>query len=90
MKTKLDPRINASLRKEFFNRKLTAKLFVNNLFNMTEVEIKTREKDFQRTMRVNYGFRELGLSVSYNFKMGKTVKVKDVQTGAKEEKMRLQ
>ena len=90
VKTKLDPRINASLRKEFFNRKLTAKLFVNNLFNMTEVEIKTREKDFQRTMRVNYGFRELGLSVSYNFKMGKTVKVKDVQTGVNEEKLRLQ
>lgn len=90
VKTKIDPRINASLRKEFFNRKLTAKLFVNNLFNMTGVEVKTREKDFQRTMNVNYGFREFGLSLSYNFKMGKNVKVKNVQIGAQEDRSRLQ
>ena len=86
----MDPRMNASLRKEFFNRKLTAKLYVNNLLNMNEVEIKTQEKDFFRTMSVKYDFREFGLSLSYNFQMGKSVKVKDVQSGTNEEKMRFQ
>lgn len=90
VKNKMDPRMNASLRKEFFNRKLTAKLYVNNLLNMNEVEIKTQEKDFFRTMSVKYDFREFGLSLSYNFQMGKSVKVKDVQSGTNEEKMRFQ
>lgn len=89
-KMRMDPQVNASVHKEFFNRCLSVKLSVNNIFDTGMIRLKTKEEDFHRNIRVQYKYREIGLTVRYNFKAGKNVQVKNVQTGASEEKERMQ
>lgn len=89
IKTEIDPEINLSLRKQFMDRKFSAKLFVNNLFDMGTAKVTSDEKNFQRTLYSQYSFRQIGFSLSYNFQIGKSIQVKNVETGAAEEKARL-
>ena len=84
-----EPQFNISLRKQFLNKRLTANLFVNNLFSLTTQKITVDETDFYREMIDKTGFRTIGLSLSYSFQSGKKVSDKKVETGAKEEKARL-
>jgi hypothetical protein len=90
MKVTLEPQVSISLRKQFINKRLTASLFVNNLFNLTKQHITYDEPDFYREMIDHTGFRVIGLSLRYNFQSGKKVSDKKVETGAAEEKARLQ
>jgi len=90
MKMSPEPQINISLRKQLFNNRLTANLFVNNLFNWTKNKITVDEKDFYREMIDRTSFRVIGLSLRYNFQSGKKASDKKVETGAAEEKARLQ
>ncbi|MDR2057987.1 MAG: TonB-dependent receptor [Dysgonamonadaceae bacterium] len=86
----IEPQVNISLRKQFFNKRLTANLFVNNLFNWATQRISVDETDFYQEMRDRANFRVLGLSLSYSFQSGKKSQEKKVESGAKEEKARLQ
>ena len=89
MKMKVDPKLNVSLRKQFFKKRLTANLFVNNLFDWTTVITTVDETDFYRKMVDHTNFRTFGLSLSYSFQAGKKVQEKKVETGAAEEKARM-
>ena len=90
MKFKMDPRINITLRKQFLKNRWTATLFVNNVFNRDMGIIEVTDTDFSQTMHDRQGFRTIGASLSYNFQSGKQVSDKKVETGAVEEKARLQ
>ena len=85
-----NPMMDASLRKQFFNKKLTASIFANNLFDSAAIRLKVREKDFQRNSWNKVQYRTFGISLNYSFQSGKSVQVKNVQSGAAEEKARLQ
>jgi outer membrane receptor protein involved in Fe transport len=90
LKYTMDPQVNTALRKDFFNKRLSMRLYVDNLFNMGKARVETNEKDFNKDLHSQYGFRQFGLSFRYNFSAGKSVQVKNVQTGAAEERARLQ
>lgn len=89
VKTEIDPDVNLSLRKQFFANKLSVKLFVNNVFDMGTAKVTSEEKEFRRDLRSHYSFRQFGVALTYNFRMGKSIQVKNVETGAAEEKARL-
>ena len=88
-KYKLDPIANATLRRQFLNNKLTATVFVNNIFGSNKSTVETNENDFSQVLKSNYGNRMIGASLSYNFQSGKKIQDKKVETGAAEEKARL-
>ena len=88
-KFKTDPQINATLRKQFLKNRLTATLFVNNIFDTSTGTVETNETDFSQVLQSRYGSRTIGASLSYSFQSGKQVNGKQVETGAAEEKARL-
>jgi hypothetical protein len=90
VKTEIGSQVNASLRKQFFNKQLSGSFFVNNLFDTGTAKLYVNEDDFHRSVRSQYNFREFGVSLRYSFSAGKSVRVKKVETGAAEEKARLQ
>jgi len=90
MKMKAEPQVNISLRKQFFNNRLTANVYANNLFNWVNNSVTVNEQDFYRKMDVRSNFRVIGLSLRYNFQSGKKVSDKKIETGAAEEKARMQ
>ena len=83
------PQINISLRKQFFDKRLNTSIFIYNILDKGVSLGKTKENDYQRNIDVRFYYRHFGLSLSYNFNVGKNVKVKNVETGAAEEKARL-
>ncbi|MCL1937488.1 MAG: TonB-dependent receptor family protein [Candidatus Azobacteroides sp.] len=89
MKFTLDPKVNVTLRKQFLKNRLTATLFVNNIFNSCKVLIEANEADFNQIMHDRTDFRAIGASLSYSFQSGKKIQDKKVETGAAEEKARL-
>ena len=89
-KMTMDPQVGVALRKEFFNRRLSMKLYADNIFDTGIVRMETIEKNFNREMRVRYSYRQFGLSFRYNFRAGKSIQVKNVESGAADEKARLQ
>lgn len=90
MKMTAEPQINISLRKQLFNNRLTANLSAYNLFNWVKNKITVDEPDFYREMISRSNYRTIGLSLRYNFQSGKKGSDKKVETGAAEEKARLQ
>ena len=84
-----DPQINVTLRKQFLKNKLTATLFVNNIFNRCNFLIETNDANFSQVMYDRTSFRTIGASLSYSFQAGKKVSNKQVETGAAEEKARM-
>lgn len=89
VKMEIDPQLYLSLRKQFLDKKLSAKLHVNNPLNMGTAKVTSNEKDFNRDLRSEFMFRTFGLSLTYNFQAGKKVQVKNVETGAADEKARM-
>jgi predicted chitinase len=89
MKLTLKPQISATLRKQFLKNRLTATLFINNLFNFDKTLIEVNETDFSQIMHDRTNFRVIGISLSYSFQSGKKVSGKKVETGAAEEKARM-
>lgn len=89
VKMEIDPQIYFSLRKQFLDKKLSAKLSVNNPLNMGTAKVTSNEKDFHRDLRSNFSFRTFGFSLTYNFQAGKKVQVKNVESGAADEKARI-
>jgi hypothetical protein len=90
VKTEFDPQIKLSLRRQFFSERLAASLFVSNLFDSGMIGLYADEADFRRNIRARYSFREFGLSLRYSFSAGKSGKTRKVETGAADEKARLQ
>ncbi|WP_085537715.1 outer membrane beta-barrel family protein [Massilibacteroides vaginae] len=89
VKTEIDPQLYLSLRKQFLDKKLSAKLYVNNPLNMSTAKVTSDEKDFRRNLRSDFMFRTFGVSLTYNFQAGKKIQVKNVESGAAEEKARM-
>jgi len=82
-------KINSSLRKSFFNNKITASIFIYDIFNSGRVKVRIKEQDFNESARSQWGHRELGFSIRYNFKTGKSIQLKNIESGAEEERSRL-
>jgi len=89
MKTTQNPLVFVTLRKQFLKNKLTATVFVNNVFDRNKVVMKVSNNDFSQIMYDRSYFRQIGASLSYNFQAGKRVSGKQVETGAAEEKARM-
>jgi len=90
--TKIKPTnsyVSATLRKQFLKNRLTASLFVNDLFNTGKNTSETNETDFTQVLVSRYGARMVGASLNYYFNSGKKVSDKKVETGAAEEKARM-
>lgn len=85
-----NPILNTSIRKQFLNNKLNVNLSVNNILDKGTFEGVTKETDFTRVLNGCSDFRQIALSLTYNFNLGKSVNVKNVETGAAEEKARMQ
>ena len=81
--------MSATLRKQFLKNKLTATLFVDDLFNTSKSTSITNETDFSQVLQSRYSTRVIGASLSYSFQSGGKVSDKKVETGAAEEKARL-
>lgn len=90
VKTHIGSQVNAAARKQFFGERLTGSVFVNNIFDSGVAKLYVDEKEFHRYVHSRYSFREFGLSLSYSFSAGKTIGVKKIETGAADEKARLQ
>ena len=85
--------LNASVKKNLFGNKLTASLFVNNIIDNGNYTVKiTTSEPGRFTKRLwshNPGsIRTYGLSLRWNFKAGKDVKVQKVTVGNQEERER--
>jgi hypothetical protein len=90
VKTQIGYQVNAAVRRQFFKDRITASFLVNNIFNSAVARLYVDEADFHRYVRSRYGFREFGLSLRYSFSTGKATGVKKIETGAADEKARLQ
>ena len=90
VKTTIDPNVNISLRKQFFEGKISTSIHVNNVFDIGTAKVEAVEKDFNKNLSARYSYREFGFSLRYNFQAGKNVNAKAVYTGANEEKVRLE
>ena len=84
-----NPYVSATLRKQFLKNRLTATLFVNDIFNTSKSTVITNETDFTQVLMSRYSTRMIGASLSYYFQSGGKVSNKKVETGAAEEKARL-
>lgn len=85
--------LNASLRKGFFDNRLTASFFVNNILDGGSYLMSATIEDQAFTKRLqlrNSGnpTRTYGLSLRWNFKAGKEVRVQKVTAGNSEERER--
>ena len=89
VKMTVDPQVGISLRKQFFNKKLSAGLYVNNIFDGGTAKVEDVEKDFSQTLHTRFAYRQFGISLNYSFQAGKSVKAKKIETGAAEEKARM-
>jgi len=87
--TQLNPYFNAILRKQFLKNRLTATLFVDNIFNTFKSTSVTNETDFTQVLVSQFGSRMIGASLSYYFQSRGKVSDKKVETGAAEEKARM-
>ena len=82
--------VNLSFKRSFLDNRLTASIFVNDIFNTSIAKISGYNNGGTTTGRYNYMARVAGFSIRYNFKAGKQQKYKEVESGAKEEVNRLE
>ncbi|VDR34779.1 Uncharacterised protein [Alistipes sp. cv1] len=80
--------VGAGLRRSLLKKRLTASLTVHNLINYNKENIRIVEPTFERTVEQRQNWRQIAVSLRYNFKAGKEVKVRNVESGAAEEKSR--
>ncbi|MCD8186639.1 MAG: outer membrane beta-barrel family protein [Rikenellaceae bacterium] len=80
------------VKKVFFNNRLIATVSVNNILDSGKAIIKasTNQEEFYKRFGQRTGnmMRTYRFSLLYNFKVGKDIKVKKVQTGNSEERDR--
>lgn len=88
----MDPRhsIDAEVKRQFFDKRLTVGLTVSNIIPMRNCFTATGE-GFTRRLESHEGWaaRGFGLRVSYNFKAGKAFRNRRVESGSDEEQSRL-
>ena len=78
--------VDLSFKRSFWKNRLTASIFVNNIFNSSGVVKVTSSNNGAITQSVvNNMLRQAGFSIRYNFKAGKQQKYKRVESGAAEE-----
>lgn len=82
-------RIDAALKRSFSDNRFTVSLNLDDIFNSQKMTVLTEASGMHNRSFMRTGYRMLGLSFRYNFKAGKSVKVKNLESGAKEEKSRL-
>lgn len=63
--------INLSVRKSFFENKLSASLNFNDLFNVKRIRMNIDEASFNKEIENRYATRSVSLRLSYNFSKGK-------------------
>ena len=86
--------LNASIKKTFFDNRLTASFHVNNILDNGGYLMSARVSEpgkFTKTLRMrNSGnpTRTYGISLRWNFKAGKDVRVNKVTAGNEEERSR--
>ncbi len=82
--------VDLSFKRSFWKNRLTASIFVNDIFNSSGVVKVTSSNNGATTQSVvNNMLRQAGFSIRYNFKAGKQQKYKRVESGAAEETSRL-
>ncbi len=78
--------VSTSLKYTFLKNKLSATIYLNDIFNSAS---KQRLIVFGSNFRTDgfgqYDFRRLGVSLRYNFKSGKAFRTKQVETGEGQE-----
>ena len=84
-----NPYVSAALHKQFLKNRLTANLFIDDIFDTSKSTSETNEIGFTQVLVSRYGARMIGASLSYNFQSGGKVSDKKVETGAAEEKARM-
>ena len=68
-------------------KRLTASLTVHNLINYNKENIRIVEPTFERTVEQRQNWRQIAVSLRYNFKTGKEVKVRNVESGSHRRKV---
>lgn len=82
--------LDASIKRNFAKGKFTASVFINNITNRNNrIRATIIGSDFIRHMDVWQNWQAVGISLRYNFKKGKEIKVKNIETGAAEDKSRM-
>ena len=81
--------INGGLKHTFAKDRMTMSIYVNDIFNSGTVRITGTDPSVTNVSNMQGSFRRLGISLRYNFKAGKKIKVKNVQSGAGDEQSRL-
>lgn len=80
--------VGAAIRRSLLKKRLTASLTVHNLINYNKENIRITGLTFERHLEQRQNWRQIAVSLRYNFKAGKEVKVRNVESGAAEEKSR--
>ena len=82
---------NAELKKQLFDKRVTALVGINNIFDRKVSYFSNAERfTISSCGRDAWSSRFLKLSVQYNFKTGKSFKKRDVERATGEEKSRLE
>lgn len=81
--------VNLSFKRSFWKNRLTASIFVNDIFNTGLQKVTSSNNGATTRTVVCNMLRQAGFSIRYNFKAGKQQKYKRVESGAAEETSRL-
>lgn len=81
--------VNLSFKRSFWKNRLTASIFVNDIFNTGLQKVTSSNNGTTTRTVVCNMYRQAGFSIRYNFKAGKQQKYKQVESGAAEEASRL-
>lgn len=73
-----------SLKKRFAKDAFTASFSVSNVFDSMITRAEISEADFRRNTRIRQNIRTFSLSLRYNFKAGKDVKARTVESDNEE------
>ncbi|MEM6321672.1 MAG: outer membrane beta-barrel protein, partial [Bacteroidota bacterium] len=69
-------RVNLMVQKQFFDKKLSCRIYVNDLFNTLQYDAKRPFEEFTTFRNDQWRSRHLRLWVSYNFSSINKVKVR--------------
>lgn len=82
--------IDLGYKKIFKDNKFVLTCYVNDLLNIGgNMRTTVVTPDYQSIARSRWGYTNISVSFTYNFKMGKQVRMRRVESGAEDEKGRL-
>ena len=81
--------VNAALRVQMLQKKFTASIFFNNILHNKYVKIRVHDDSFAKYSTERWNFFQVGVSLRYNFRVGKDIKVKNVEAGNYDDRNRL-